>query len=256
MVDPIRSGAMSVLTTVEGPIGTITLNRPQAYNAITIELARGLERALRELGSNSTVKVIVIRGAGGNFSVGGDFKELERLRASGVEAMRELFETFHRVCEAIALVPVPVIAAVEGHACAGGFELALASDIVLVRDDAKLSDIHSNHGMVPGGGSTQRLPRLVGAQRALGLILSGDRLSGREAVAWGLAYRAYPESEFENGVSEFARGLAAKHSGALQRSKRLIRDGLHRPLADGIALELETVLEHLSGPATFAMEAR
>jgi enoyl-CoA hydratase len=245
---------MSVLATLDGPIGRITLNRPEAYNAITIELARALETALVELSQDA--KVIVISGAGGNFSVGGDFKELQRLRAEGVDAMRELFVSFGRACSLVAELPVPVIAAVEGHACAGGFELALASDIVLVRDDAKLADIHSNHGMVPGGGSTQRLPRLVGSQRALGLILSGDRLSGTQAVEWGLAYRAFGEDEFESGVAEFARKLAAKDGAALARSKRLIRDGLERPLADGIALELETVLEHLAGPATFVIEAR
>jgi len=246
---------MSVLVSVDGAIGALTLNRPEAYNAVNIDLARALERGLCTLGDDPAVNVIVIRGAGGNFSVGGDFKELEQLRAEGVDAMRELFESFHRACAAIASVPAPVIAAVEGHACAGGFELALASDIVLVRDDAKLSDIHSNHGMVPGGGSTQRLPRLVGPQRALGLILSGDRLSGAEAVEWGLAYRAFAEGEFESGVAEFAAKLAAKDRAALQRSKRLIRDGLERPLGDGLALELETVLEHLSGPATFAIGA-
>jgi enoyl-CoA hydratase/carnithine racemase len=246
---------MSVLVTVDGAIGTLTLDRPEAFNAINIELAQALERGLRTLGDDPAVNVIVIRGAGGNFSVGGDFKELERLRAEGVDAVRELFESFHRACEAIASVPAPVLAAVEGHACAGGFELALASDIVLVRDDAKLSDIHSNHGMVPGGGSTQRLPRLVGSPRALGLILSGDRLSGSEAVQWGLAYRAFADGEFESSVTEFAAKLAAKDRAALRRSKRLVREGLERPLADGIALELETVLEHLSGPATFAIGA-
>jgi enoyl-CoA hydratase len=246
---------MSVLVSVDGAIGALTLNRPEAYNAVNIDLARALESGLCALGDDPAVNVIVIRGAGGNFSVGGDFKELEQLRAEGVDAMRELFESFHRACAAIASVPVPVIAAVEGHACAGGFELVLASDIVLVRDDAKLSDIHTNHGMVPGGGSTQRLPRLVGPQRALGLILSGDRLSGAEAVEWGLAYRAFAEGEFESGLAEFAAKLAAKDRAALQRSKRLIREGLERPLGDGLALELETVLEHLSGPATFAIGA-
>jgi enoyl-CoA hydratase len=247
--------AEPVVAEVDGTVGRIMLNRPEAYNAITIELARGLEAALRDLGGDDRVRVIVIRGAGGNFSVGGDFKELERLRADGAQAMRELFVSFTRACDVIASLPVPVIAAVEGHACAGGFELALASDIVLVRDDAKLSDIHSNHGMVPGGGSTQRLPRAVGMQRALGLILSGDRLSGAEAVQWGLAYRAFPAGEFESGVAEFARKLAAKDSGSLARIKRLVRAGLEQPLTNGLALELDTVLEHLSGPAAFVMEA-
>jgi enoyl-CoA hydratase len=233
-----------VLTEVEDRVARITLNRPEAMNAITTALARALESAIRE--SAQQADVIVIRGAGANFCVGGDRDELERLREQGRDATRELFESFHAATAAIGEVPVPVISAIEGHACAGGFELALASDIVLVSETAKLSDIHSNHGMVPGGGSTQRLPRLVGTQRALGLILTGDRLSGPKAVEWGLAYRAYAPSDFDAEVDAFAARLAAKDSAALARSKRCIRDGLERPLADGIALELEAVLEHLT----------
>jgi enoyl-CoA hydratase/carnithine racemase len=241
--------AHEVLTEVDGRIGRITLNRPDAYNAITIELARSLERALRDLGGAPGVNVIVIRGAGGNFSVGGDFNQLERLRATGVVAMRELFESFAAACGVIASLPVPVIAAVEGYAMAGGFELMQAADFALVRDDAKLADNHTNFGLIPGGGSSQRLPRLVGRQRALGLILTGDRLSGADAAAWGLAYRACPAGEFDAAVEELARKLAAKSRDALTRCKRLVYDGLGGSLDDGIRLEVETVLEHLESDA-------
>jgi enoyl-CoA hydratase/carnithine racemase len=233
---------MSTRTRVQDGIGLMTLDRPAAMNAITVELAHALEHGIRDLATRA--RVIVIRGEGGNFCAGGDRDELQRLRAAG--SPRPLFESFHRACAAIAEVDVPVIAAVEGHACAGGFELALACDIVLVRDDAKLSDIHSNHGMVPGGGSTQRLPRLVGVQRALALILSGDRLSGADAVGWGLAYRAFAPATFEAGVRDFATRLAAKDRDVLRRIKRAVRDGLELPLAAGIGLELDTVLEHLA----------
>jgi enoyl-CoA hydratase/carnithine racemase len=180
--------------------------------------------------------------------VGGDFKELQALLARGSEAARELFTGFHRACAAIGEVPVPVIAAVEGYAMAGGFELIQAADITLVSEDAKLADNHSNFGQVPGGGGSQRLPRLVGRQRALALILSGERLTGRQAVEWGLAYRAYPAGRFEAGVRAFAEGLADKRPEALHRSKRLVRDGLALSLDEGIELELRVVLEHLGSP--------
>jgi enoyl-CoA hydratase/carnithine racemase len=239
-----------VLSEIDGQIGWVTLNRPVALNAITVELAQGLETALRSLAAECAV--IVIRGAGGNFCVGGDFKALQRLQARGAEAMRELFVSFHRACGAVAELPVPVIAAVEGYAMAGGFELMQAADIALVHEQAKIADNHSNFGQVPGGGSSQRLPRLVGRQRALSLILTGDRLSGREAVQWGLAYRAFAAEDFESGVRELAERLAAKSPEALARSKRLIYDGLALPLAEGIALETKVVLEHLGGPAASA----
>ncbi|MDH6282665.1 enoyl-CoA hydratase/isomerase family protein [Prescottella agglutinans] len=229
---------------IDGKIGTIVLNRPEAMNAITVELGAGLEAALYDLAPQ--VNVIVIRGAGGNFSVGGDFNELQRLRAQGREAMAPLFGNFARACAAIAALDVPVIAAVEGFAMAGGFELMCSADIVLVHENAKLADTHSNHGMVPGGGSTQRLPRLVGRQRALAHILTGDRLSAADAVAWGLAYRMLPSDGFDAEVDEFAWKLAEKDRAALTRSKRLIHSGLERPLADGIELEAQTVLDHLS----------
>jgi enoyl-CoA hydratase/carnithine racemase len=245
----------AVLSEVQGAVGRITLNRPEAYNAITIELARALERALRELAAEESVHVIVIRGAGGNFSVGGDFTELERLRAQGVDAMRTLFESFGAACSAIASLPVPVIAAVEGYAMAGGFELMQAADIAIVREDAKLADNHTNFGLIPGGGSTQRLPRLAGRQRALGLILTGDRLSGADAAAWGLAYEAFGAAEFDGAVEELVRRLAEKSPEALTLCKRLVYDGLDRDLAAGLQSEIEAVLAHLqSDAATEAFE--
>jgi len=225
-------------------VGWITLNRPKAYNAVTIDLAQALERALVDLAAQA--HVIVVRGAGGNFSVGGDFKEVERLRALGQGALSELFESFARACFTIADVSVPVVAAVEGYAMAGGFELMQACDFAIVRNDARIGDNHSNFGQVPGGGSSQRLPRLVGRQRALGLILTGDHITGAEAAAWGLAYQALPAEDFENAVADLARRLASKSPTALTRAKRLVYAGFELPLESGIALEIETVLAHLS----------
>jgi enoyl-CoA hydratase/carnithine racemase len=240
----------TVLVSEDAGIGRITLNRPDAMNAVTVELAGELERALVALAE--TVHVIVIRGAGGNFSVGGDFKQLERLRADGPDAMRELFVAFRRACDVIARLPVPVVAAVEGYALAGGFELMQACDLAIVRADASIGDNHSNFGQVPGGGSTQRLPRLVGRQRALGLIITGDKLSGEEAATWGLAYRAVPAEAFDDAVDDLAERIAAKDRAALARTKALVHAGLEQPLAAGLDAELEGVLEHLAGESAAA----
>jgi len=234
----------SVLVERHGPVGTITLNRPEQMNAITVELGRELERALLELAGD--VNVIVIRGAGGNFCVGGDFRELEKLRAEGRDAMADLFLNFGRACAMIEAIPVPVVCAVEGYAMAGGFELLQAADIVLIHEKAVVSDTHSRFGQIPGGGSTQRLPRLAGRQRALAHILTGDRLSAAEAVAWGLAYKAFGAAEFDSAVTSFAQALAEKDPAALAESKRLIYAGLKLPLFDGLALEHTAVLDHLS----------
>ncbi|HEV7980362.1 enoyl-CoA hydratase/isomerase family protein [Amycolatopsis sp.] len=232
-----------VVVSRDGAVGNIVLNRSAAMNAITVDLGMRLEQGLRELAES--VAVIVLRGAGGNFSVGGDFDEVERLRRIGPAALYPLFENFGRACSAIAEIDVPVVAAVEGYALAGGFELMQASDIVLVSNDAKIADMHSNFGMVPGGGGSQRLARLVGRQRALAHILTGDRLSAAEAVSWGLAYRNYEPAEFNEAVREFGLRLASKSPRALRTVKRLVHDGLGKPLADGLAMEIDAVVAHL-----------
>jgi enoyl-CoA hydratase len=238
-----------VLSAIDGAVGRVTLNRPEAFNAFTIELGQSLERALRELAADEAVNVIVIRGAGGNFSVGGDFVALEALHGEGVYAMRRLFESFGAACNAVAELAVPVVAAVEGYAMAGGFELMQAADISVVREDAKLADNHTNFGLIPGGGGSQRLPRLVGRQRALGMILTGDRITGAEAAAWGLAYKAFSASEFDSGVEELVQELATKNPASLAWCKRLVNEGLKRDLASGLRSETEAVLQHLQSDA-------
>src|SRR5277367_1828607 len=227
-------------------IGRITLNRPERMNAVTIDLARQLEDALSELFRDPAVMVIVIRGAGKNFCAGGDVAEVERLRSAGPEPLRTLFDAFRRACDAITGVDVPVVAAVEGVAMAGGFELMQAADIVIVSDDAKIADNHINFGMVPGGGSTQRLPRLVGRQLALGLLLSGDRLSGLDAVRLGLAYRSFAPQDFDEGVNQFVSDLAGRDRSALVVIKKLVNAARTQAPAQGLDDEISAVVAHIT----------
>lgn len=238
-----------VLRRVTDGIGRITLNRPDRMNAVTVGLSRELENAILELGHDADVNVVVIRGSGGNFCAGGDFAEVELLRSGGPSALRPLFTAFRSACDAIARVEVPVIAAVEGVAMAGGFELMQASDIVLVSEEARISDNHVNFGMIPGGGSTQRLARLVGRQQAMGLLLSGDRLSGADTVRLGLAYRCFPQAEFDSGVERFATELAGRHRGAVTQIKQLVYTSLDQPLSTGLTDEINSVVAHITGKA-------
>ena len=244
-----KPAATVVTSTVADRVGAIVLNRPDQMNAISIELAEALESAVRELGARDDVAVITIRGAGGNFCAGGDFAEVQRLRADGPDALRELFEAFRGACRAVGEVDQPVVALVEGVAMAGGFELVQAVDITLVRTDARLSDNHVNFGQVPGGGGSQRLARLVGRSRALSHVLSGERLSGLQAEQWGLALHAYPPETFEAEVEAFVERLAGRRRDALTGIKSLVRRGLERDLEQGLDLELDTVVAHVSGEA-------
>jgi enoyl-CoA hydratase/carnithine racemase len=232
---------------IDGAIGRITLYRPDRMNAINVALTHELNNALCQLGERPDVHVIVIRGAGGNFCAGGDFDEVQRLRSEGSAALRSLFTGFHDTCEAIGRVPVPVVAAVEGVAMAGGFELMQAADIVLVRDDARIADNHINFGMIPGGGSTVRLPRIVGRQAALALLLSGERLSGTDAVARGLAYQSLSPGGFDEGVETFLGRLAGRDRDAVMTIKRLVNGGLKQPIDQALADETDAVVQRICG---------
>jgi len=227
----------------DGRVAHVILNRPRARNAITLALARALGEQLAAAGERADV--IVIRGAGGHFCAGGDFAEVSALRQRGPQAVRELLETFIGACELIGELAVPVVAAVEGTAMAGGLELVSSVDVALARDDALLADNHANFGMIPGGGGSQRLPRILGTPRALGHLLLGERLTGAQAARWGLIYRAVPEARFETALGEVVANLAGKDRAALARIKQLVRAGLRGSLAEGLAMEVESSLAHL-----------
>jgi enoyl-CoA hydratase/carnithine racemase len=228
----------------EGTVGHVVLDRPEVRNALDFETVEELERALRWL--EDEARVIVVRGAGGNFCAGADLKYVAANRHDE-KVMRGFIEQINRAFFRAENGPVPVIAAVEGYALAGGFEFLQACDIVLVAEDAILGDQHANFGLVPGGGGTQRLPRLIGRQRALGLLLSGERISGREAAAWGLAYRTMPANELEPKALRLAQRTAERSAEGLRRMKQLVRQGLERPLAEGIAMEIEAFHEYIEG---------
>jgi enoyl-CoA hydratase/carnithine racemase len=227
-------------------VGHITLNRPEYMNAVTTELAGQLEVALSQMSADPAVNVIVIRGAGKNFCAGGDVAEVTGLRSAGPEALRTLFDAFRRACDVVTTVEVPVVAAVEGVAMAGGFELMQAADIVIASDDAKIADSHINFGMIPGGGSTQRLPRLVGRQIALGLLLSGDSLSGLDAVRLGLAYRSFAPDDFDSGLREFVTTLAGRDRAAVTTIKKLVGGAHQQSLSQGLDNEIAAVVEHIN----------
>ncbi|HEX3828453.1 MAG TPA: enoyl-CoA hydratase/isomerase family protein [Sporichthyaceae bacterium] len=236
-----------VLVAIEDRIGRLTLNRPQARNAITVTLARELAAGVRRLGP--AVDVITIRGAGGTFCAGGDVAELDRLRLTGRQELAGLFLSFRDALRAIAQADVPVVAIVEGHAVAGGFELAQACDIVVAAESAVLADIHTRFGQIPGGGGTALLPRLVGRARAGALILTGDSLGAHQAREWGLVYEVFGEAALEAGVADLLHRLTRGSRAARAATKRLIRDGLELPLAAALEAETEAVLDHLTSEA-------
>jgi enoyl-CoA hydratase/carnithine racemase len=225
---------------VDRRIGHILLNRPQVRNALNYQLVIEMEEAVREL--ENQARVILIEAAGDHFCAGADLRYVAE-----THEMRMFIEQINQAFVSVERAQVPVIAAVQGYALAGGFELMQACDIVIVADNAVIGDQHSNFGLIPGGGGTQRLPRLIGRQRALALLLTGDRLSGREAVAWGLAYRSVASSELSEQSVALALNLASKSQDGLKALKYLVEQGSTKSLSESIGLEVETFLKCVQG---------
>ena len=230
---------------LDGGVGRITLNRPEVRNALDGETVTELEAAFTELGA--TARAILVEGAGDHFCAGADLRHVARAREDPA-LLRGFIARINGAFDAIERCPAPVIAAVQGYALAGGFELMQACDLVLVADDAVIGDQHANFGLIPGGGGSQRLPRLVGRQRALGLLLTGERLGAAETVAWGLALRVVPPELLGAEAAALAGRLAALSRSGLARMKRLVDEGALLSLDRAIALESEVFMEHMGDP--------
>ena len=232
----MKSDWQTLKVRIQDGVGRILLNRPEVVNALNYTLVLELDEAVEKL--EDRARVILIEGAGSHFCAGADLRYV-----SETKEMRQFIEQINRAFFHLENAKIPVIAAVQGYALAGGFELMQACDIVIVADDAVIGDQHANFGLIPGGGGTQRLPRLVGRQRALALLLTGDRLSGQQAAEWGLAYRAVPAGELSSQGFSLAQRIASKSRAGAQTLKDLVDRGAAMSLEDAINLEVETFLD-------------
>jgi 2-(1,2-epoxy-1,2-dihydrophenyl)acetyl-CoA isomerase len=219
-------------------IATITLNRPDAYNALTMELARELFQAVIAVDEDPAVRCVVLTGAGKAFCGGGDVKDfVQNLPRIGA-LIKELTTYIHAVVSRMVRMPKPVITAVNGVAAGGGLALALAGDLVVAAESARFTMAYSRIAASPDGSSSYWLPRLVGIRRAMELFYTNRVLTAREAVEWGIATRALPDGEFADGVRRLAGELAQGPTLALGRGKRLF----HLSTTES----LETQMEHES----------
>lgn len=212
-------GDPAVLVGGDGPVRTITLNRPDRHNAQTPGMWADLAAAGRALCADPEVRCVLLTGAGPSFSSGIDLDEmrraegfLPRLAAHPPGDPDPMLPAIAEAQDAVRWMPrapFPVVAAVHGAAMGAGAQLALAADVRLMAEDARLAVMEVVHGLLPDLGATWSLPRLVGRERALDLILTGRRFSGTDAVALGLALRAVPADELAGVAQEYAATLAA-----------------------------------------------
>lgn len=222
----------------DGAIAWIVLDRPAQINAINNGIRRGVPAALAELDADDAVRVIVIRGEGARgFCAGADIKETRGAETS-VQVRRRMQQT--RWIEALDRTEKPVIAAVHGYCMGGGLELALACDIRFAAPDAVLALPETGLGLIPGGGGTQRLPRVVGYGRALDLMLSNERVAAPQALAMGLVTRVSASTEsLLTEVRALAERIAAKPPAATLYVKQAARAAVELELKAGLNLELD-----------------
>jgi enoyl-CoA hydratase len=213
----------------QGEIAIITLNRPQAMNALSRALRDALADAFTELEADPGTALVILTGAGRAFCAGMDLKEL------GDESSAGLGDT--DMMQSVRAFTGPIIGAVNGHAITGGFELALACDVLIASTAARFADTHARVGALPGWGLSQILPRLVGTFRAKEISLSGNFVSAQQADAWGLVNRVVAPEELMPACLALAAEMLSCDQSSLVGYKRLIDAGFGMPFAEAMAME-------------------
>lgn len=232
----------SVLFEVRENVAHVTLNRPQAGNALDLEMAKELMAVASRCESDHKVRAVLLRGAGNSFCVGGDIKVFAAQQHLP-QYLREITSYLHLAVSRFARLDAPVIAAVHGSAAGGGFSLAISCDLVIAAESAKFLMAYSKIGMAPDGGSTYFLPRLVGIKRAMELTLTNRILSAREACDWGLVTEVVPLESLAARAEELARWLAQGPTGAFGSAKRLLHGGWNQTLETQMELESRAIAE-------------
>jgi enoyl-CoA hydratase/carnithine racemase len=214
----------------------LRINRPEARNALNIEVRKLLAKHLTEIGEDTTTRAVVLTGNEKSFAAGADIKEM-----ADVGTIESLQRGVHKLWRAIAGCPKPVIAAVNGYALGGGCELAMTCDIIVAGESARFGQPEVLIGIIPGGGGTQRLTRAVGKYKAMKHILTGDQISAREAFEMGLASEVVPDPEVEGRAIDLARQIAVLPPLAIQLAKEAVLAGMEAPLASALALEVKSL---------------
>jgi enoyl-CoA hydratase len=232
-------------------VATVTLNRPDAMNALNAALREALAGCFKDLQADEAVRVAILTGAGRAFCAGFDLKEL----ASGGLSDGSV-GTANEITDAMCAFDGPIIGAVNGVAVTGGFELALACDLMIASTAAKFADTHVRVGILPGWGLSQKLSRMIGIGRAKELSFTGNYLTAERAEAWGLVNRVVPPEELMPVCSALAADMASCDPRALYALKRLIDTGYCMTFGDSMAYESKLAIESARAMAADLIAAR
>jgi len=229
----------SFLAPEEENIGVITLNRPDALNALNLELLNELNTLLDEIQKDEKIRAVVITGAGRAFSVGADLREAEKLDEAGV---KNFIQTGQQLFDKIENFDKPVIAALNGFTLGGGVELALACDIRIASEDARIGNPEVAVGLIPAWGGTVRLPKIIGKGKATELILTGGQIDAKEAERIGLVNKTVTADELNSTVMWTAGTIATRAPIAVRQAKKILSRAIEISMEEGNKLMLESCM--------------
>ncbi len=212
------------------PVATISMNRPETKNAFTPEMMDSICQALKEAKADPDVKVIILTGEGGAFSAGGNLKEMAKGELTSWKMKDMLWDHIQRVPLLLEDVDKPVIAAIDGPAYGGGFDMTLACDLRVASERATLSSTFVQIGLAPGDGGAYFLPRIVGLSKALDILLRGRAIKMKEALSLGLVDKVVPVEGFSEAVRDYAMKIAQWPLPSLRAVKRAVYQGLRSDL--------------------------
>lgn len=223
---------MTILTEIHQNVGVIRLNRPKELNALNADLLTALSATLHAFDAEPGIGCVLVTGSERAFAAGADIKMMAE--ASAVDMLNS---TFLDTWETLRRVRKPVMMAVAGHCLGGGLELALAGDVVVAADNARLGLPEVTLGVIPGAGGTQRLTRALGKARAMDLILTGRTFGAEEALQWGLVSRVFPLAEYMERALALAQSIAERAPLAVRLAKDSVNAAFETHLAEGVQLE-------------------
>jgi len=222
----------------------IRLNRPDRLNALGVDMVHALQRAIGNAVTRRA-RVLLMRGTGRAFCAGADLKERRGMEeAARIKHNRAI----NAAVDALAAAPMPTIAVINGLALGGGCEIALACDLRYAAEDAQIGLTEARIGAIPGAGGTQRMPRVIGAARALEMMLTGEPVTGARAEQIGLVHAAVAADKLDGYVQRIAETLASRSPTGAQTIKRLVYGGLETTLADGLGQEGLALRDILASP--------
>jgi enoyl-CoA hydratase len=239
--------ASPVLSSVDGCVGLITLNRPHKFNCLSPQVFECMLDILRRHEADPAVRCILIEGVGDHFCTGADLDAVQH-RRSEPAVLREYMRVGHRAMLALEASPLPVVVAVQGLCLAGGLELMLACDVALAAGNARFGDQHAQFGLVPGWGGSQRLPRIVGMRRAMHLFFTAQRIDAATALGWGLVNQVCEPDQLHATALAYGQGMGRRSRHGLASMKRLAREGADITLAKSLVMEEDIGLHALLHP--------